>query len=211
MNQPQRCPLCWQVVNSWQYWRSNNWNLQFFFNTKNGAFDTKNDVFPRLCIVSTNFFIYIVCSMFVRVTVRFSDYSLTVTINHVFVPSDFLSWSSSERGCHGYEQIFPQLTVSFCSCVCCVSTLWCSIYVHIQRYLSLKSLGEPYQVVKRRLYSWIRDVFYVRLHPTLLKPLHVTLREGTYRLVTFVFIIQIMLFPNEEWLWKETGDFQVDS
>ncbi len=45
----------------------------------------------------------------------------------------FPSWPSSEQGCQGEEQFFPQLVVSICSCVYCVSTLWCSTYAHMKR------------------------------------------------------------------------------
>ena len=51
----------------------------------------------------------------------------------------FLSWSSSERGWHGHEQLFPHLDTSICFCVCCVSTLWFSTYALMQRYLSLQN------------------------------------------------------------------------
>ena len=57
-------------------------------------------------------------------------------------------------------------------------------------------LGETRPIVKQNRVSGMCDVFHVRLHPPLLRPLYITLREGTYSLVVLVVIMKIMMFPD---------------
>jgi hypothetical protein len=46
------------------------------------------------------------------------------------------TWPVWGRGCHGHELLFLHLVSSICSCSCCVSTLRCSTYDHMQRHSS---------------------------------------------------------------------------
>ena len=82
---------------------------------------------------------------------------------------------------HGHEQLFPQLVVPICSCVCCVSTLRCSTNARMQSHLSLQNTSSwwtmPSYQTKIFLLnswclpctSWIRDVFHVRFTIHLVK------------------------------------------
>jgi hypothetical protein len=97
----------------------------FFFHFKNGAFYTKNGAFLHLLLVCTIFFVYIVYTLFVRVP-------STVPSHHVLVPFHHgLPQNEVTMGWH--EQLFPQLVVPICSCVCCVSILRCSTYARLKR------------------------------------------------------------------------------
>ncbi len=44
------------------------------------------------------------------------------------------------------------------------------------------------------------DIFHVRLHPALLRPLHTVLSEDTWRLVKLVLIMEIMFFLIDDLL-----------
>ena len=46
------------------------WGGKFFLTKKNGTFYTKNGAFLHLLLVCTIFFVYVVCTLFVRVPVR---------------------------------------------------------------------------------------------------------------------------------------------
>ena len=68
----------------------------------------------------------------------------------------------------------------------------------------------PYRTqLKQNRVDGIRDVFHVRLHPALLRPLHIELREVTCRLVDRITgrahrpvtcLTEIMTFPSDDLL-----------
>ncbi len=51
-----------------------------------------------------------------------------------------------------------------------------------------------WQVVKQNLSLFIHDILHERFHPALLRPAPISLREGSFRLVMLLFIMQIILF-----------------
>ena len=57
---------------------------------------------------------------------------LTVPIYHVLVPFHH-GLPQNEVTMDWHEQLFPQLVVPICSCVCCVSILRCSTYARLKR------------------------------------------------------------------------------
>ena len=65
------------------------------------------------------------------------------------------------------------------------------------RHHRTQFLREPCQVVKQNLSLFIHDMLHERFHPALLRPVHISLREGSFGLVMLLFIMQIILFRTD--------------
>ena len=56
---------------------------------------------------------------------------------------------------------------------------------------------ETCQVVKQNLSLFIHDILNERFHPGLLRPVHISLREGSFGLIMLLFIMQKILFRTD--------------
>ena len=66
-------------------------------------------------------------------------------------------------------------------------------------------LREPCQVVKQNLSLFIHDIFHESFHPGLMRPVNVSIREGSFGLIMLFFIRQIILFRTDFLLPRHKG------